>query len=73
MNISVSGSSAARAADEIFYQWAKSQLPEGSIVTLPSRGNAPNGGTLLIGLPVDILPTLRERGIPFIEVPAGQP
>jgi hypothetical protein len=73
VNISVSDSSAPRAVEEIFYEWAKSQLPKGSIVTLPGRGNTPGGGTLLIGVPVDILPILRERGVQFVEVPKARP
>ena len=72
VNISLPDSSDARAVEEIFYEWAKSQLPEGSIVTLPGRGNAPDGGTLLIGVPAAILPMLHDRGIPFVEVPEGR-
>jgi hypothetical protein len=70
VNISVSDSSAARAVDEIYYQWAKPQLPPGSAITLPGRGTDPDGRILLIGVPLEVLPSLRERGISFIEVPA---
>jgi hypothetical protein len=72
VNISSLDSSDARAVGEIVYQRVKPQLPKGSLVTLPQRGTAPDGSILLIGVPLNVLPILRERGIPFVEVPPAQ-
>jgi hypothetical protein len=69
VNIQIWESSAAKDVNDIFYQWAMAQLPEGGLLTLPQQARAPDGGILLVGVPADILSILCERSIPFSEEP----